>query len=81
MISTLTSTPIPTNVTSSAKVCEKAFDTAKDSTDLEAYLTPVDGKASASVAPARPGSSVVEQRTHNPSRPGSNPGRAIKNAW
>src|SRR5207248_7538278 len=28
-------------------------------------------------APARPGSSVVEQRTHNPSCPGSNPGRAI----
>ncbi len=28
-----------------------------------------------------PGSSVVEQRTHNPSRPGSNPGRAMEKAW
>ena len=80
MISTFTSTPIPTNVTSSAKVCEKACEKAKDNTDLEAYLTPVDGTASASVAPARPGSSVVEQWTHNPSRPGSNPGRAMAGA-
>src|SRR5436305_13404019 len=69
--------PMPTNVTSSANVCERAFDTPKTSIWSEGYLT-ARAEASASFGGGRPGSSAVEQRTHNPSRPGSNPGRAMK---
>ena len=54
MISTFTITPIPTKVTSSANVCVKASDKPKANTCPEAYLTAVDGTASASVGARGP---------------------------
>src|ERR1700729_987288 len=85
MISTFTITPMPRNVSSSAIVWPSELGLWPRKPAIVniahgAYLTAPGERALRDLPGERgPVAQSVEQRTHNPSRPGSSPGRATQN--